>query len=98
MTGLGVQTVSGLMAGITSGALTTPLDVVKTRLQTVPLRPDGSRASLADVVGALYREEGPTGFLRGIGPRIANVALWGTCMVVVYEALKRASVKDEREE
>jgi len=95
---MGVQTVSGLMAGITSGALTTPLDVVKTRLQTVPLRPDGSRASLADVVGALYREEGPTGFLRGIGPRIANVALWGTCMVVVYEALKRASVKDEREE
>ena len=95
---MGVQTVAGLMAGVTSGALTTPLDVVKTRLQTLPLRPDGSRPNLADVVGGLYREEGPAGFLRGIGPRITNVALWGTCMVVVYEGLKRASVKDQQEE
>ena len=92
---MGVQTLSGLMAGVTSGALTTPLDVVKTRLQTLPLCPDGRRPSLANVVGDLYREEGLAGFLRGIGPRITNVALWGTCMVVVYEALKRASVKEE---
>ena len=28
---------------MTSGALTTPLDVVKTRLQTAPLRADGGR-------------------------------------------------------
>lgn len=87
-----VQAASGLLAGMTSGALTTPLDVVKTRLQTSPLRADGGRPpGIGQVVRELYGREGPLGFLRGLGPRMANVSLWGTCMVVVYEGLKRSA-------
>ena len=88
---LGLQAVSGMCAGATSGALTTPLDVVKTRLQTH----EGERRSFASVIRELHASEGLRGFTRGMVPRMANTALWGTCMVNAYELLKRWSVKDD---
>lgn len=43
--------------------------------------------------GALLREllaeEGVRGLMRGVAPRMANSAMWGTAMVSVYEFLKR---------
>jgi len=47
------------------------------------------------VAAALLREEGARGLVRGLLPRIANVAVWGTCMVSCYEFLKRICVIDE---
>ena len=47
--------------------------------------------SAAAVVRQLLREDGFRGLFRGLGPRTASVALWGTCMVNAYEALKRAA-------
>lgn len=41
------------------------------------------------VAAQLWREEGLWGFARGLQPRIASAALWGTCMVSAYEYLKR---------
>ena len=38
---IGVQILSGVCAGMTSGFLTTPLDIVKTRLQVLSGQPGG---------------------------------------------------------
>ena len=107
---LAVQTASALAAGCCSAVLTTPLDVVKTRLQVSGSGSSSSGSgsgssgrngvagatstaapSAASVVRQLLREDGFRGLFRGLGPRTASVALWGTCMVNAYEALKRAA-------
>ena len=88
----GVQTAAALAAGCTSATLTTPLDVVKTRLQVAGGTAGAAPTALA-VVKRLLAEDGVAGLFRGLGPRTASVALWGTCMVNAYEGLKRAAAK-----
>jgi len=87
-----LQTVSALCAGLTSGFVTNPLDVVKTRLQTREVK-SGVVPNMTSIVKELYSEGGWRNFYRGVVPRMINVALWGTAMVSVYEFLKRISVK-----
>lgn len=89
-----VQVASALCAGATSGLLTTPLDVVKTRLQTAPFEPGKPRPTFRSIAVRLLRDEGVAGFLRGVGPRVTSTMLWGTCMVQAFELLKRRSVRD----
>eukprot|EP00241_Pyramimonas_parkeae_P012595 CAMPEP_0114270334 /NCGR_PEP_ID=MMETSP0058-20121206/27179_1 /TAXON_ID=36894 /ORGANISM="Pyramimonas parkeae, CCMP726" /LENGTH=298 /DNA_ID=CAMNT_0001389057 /DNA_START=257 /DNA_END=1153 /DNA_ORIENTATION=- len=89
----GLQVVSGLCAGLTSGLLTNPLDVIKTRLQVSQTGTDGKRPTLKGTVQELVSNHGIMGFTRGLVPRMANTALWGTCMVCAYEFLKRLSVR-----
>eukprot|EP00884_Botryococcus_braunii_P021323 jgi/Botrbrau1/7875/Bobra.9_2s0051.1 len=92
---LGVQTAAGALAGMTSTVLTTPLDVVKTRLQVADRKEGGQRPTVRSVARQLVAEDGPRGFFRGLLPRMANVVLWGTCMVNAYEFLKRFCVLPE---
>lgn len=49
----------------------------------------GQRPTLRATVQRLWREQGARGFTRGLTPRIANAAMWGTCMINAYEFLKR---------
>lgn len=42
----------------------------------------------------LLQEEGMRGLMRGVAPRMASSAMWGTCMVSVYEFLKRSCQKE----
>eukprot|EP00798_Chlamydomonas_sp_ICE-L_P011582 gene11582-34282_t len=91
---LAVQTASAVLAGTTSSFLTSPLDLVKTRVQVARKR-DGQATTFRAVWGEIIREEGGwKGMFRGAVPRMANAALWGTCMVSTYEFLKRVSKKD----
>eukprot|EP00803_Ostreobium_quekettii_P004209 evm.model.scf_1777.1 EVM.evm.TU.scf_1777.1 scf_1777:6663-10292(-) len=83
-----VQMGSAALAGVTAAIVTTPIDVIKTRLQ-LSVSKDGRKPTMAGTVQMIFKEEGARGFLRGIVPRTANVALWGTCMVTAYEFLKR---------
>ncbi len=98
---VGVQVASGVCAGATSGFLTTPLDIVKTRLQVL----SGPQAASAvggervrhtfwSTAAELYREHGASGFFRGVRPRMTSVSIWGTTMVTTYEFLKRTSKID----
>ncbi|KAI3436196.1 hypothetical protein D9Q98_002251 [Chlorella vulgaris] len=99
-----VQMAAGVLTGCTSAALTNPLDVVKTRLQTAGSI--GAAASMAaaesgaaasskhrptwrGVAVQLARQEGVAGFWRGVAPRMASSSIWGTAMVSSYEWLKR---------
>lgn len=88
---MGVQIASGICAGATSGFMTTPLDIVKTRLQVLSGAPGGRSHTFASTAAELYREHGASGFLRGVRPRMMSVAIWGTTMVTTYEFLKRSS-------
>lgn len=96
---VGVQMGAALLAGATSGVLTTPLDLVKTRMQLAQ-RVGGSAeggaggsVTIREVVAGIMRQEGLAGFMRGALPRAANSMLWGTTMVSAYEFLKRTCAK-----
>jgi solute carrier family 25 S-adenosylmethionine transporter 26 len=77
--GAGERTGCGVVSGALTAVLTTPLDVLNTRLKSSS---DGSR-SLAAIAAALIRNEGPGALLSGLAPRMAIVAggsgvFWGT--------------------
>ena len=95
---IGVQILSGVCAGMTSGFLTTPLDIVKTRLQVLSGQPGGEAHTFGGTARALYAEHGAAGFLRGVRPRMTSVSIWGTTMVTAYEFLKRLASVDDRHE
>ncbi|AOA65067.1 Iron transporter of the mitochondrial carrier family [Komagataella phaffii] len=65
--------ISGGVSGALAAAVTTPLDCIKTALQTKGLASDpGVRNSrgIKDATIALYRQSGYSAFLRGLRPRI----------------------------
>jgi len=95
---IGVQIASGVCAGMTSGFLTTPLDIVKTRLQVLSGQPGGEAHTFGGTARALYAEHGAAGFLRGVRPRMTSVSIWGTTMVTAYEFLKRLASVDDRQQ
>lgn len=87
---LGVQIIAGVLTGCTSASLTTPLDVVKTRLQTRETTPgEGIKPTWRNTASGLLKTEGMAGFFRGVAPRMVSSSIWGTAMVTTYEFLKR---------
>jgi len=91
---LAVEVVAGVLTGCTSASITTPLDVVKTRLQTRDSGSSGTgRGSVAptwrSTAAELIKNEGPKGLFRGVAPRMVSTSIWGTVMVTTYEFLKR---------
>lgn len=95
--GLQVELLAGSIAGGVAAAVTTPLDVVKTRLQLCGVHAgldshsgQPPRAStLVPMVRQMVREEGILSLLRGIQPRVlfhtpSAAICWGT-----YETFKR---------
>ena len=93
---LQVQVVAGIFTGCTSAAVTTPLDVVKTRLQTIDHQ-EGVKPTWRGTASQLYRAEGAWGFFRGVAPRMVSTSIWGTAMVTTYEFLKRMCMLPEDE-
>lgn len=82
---------SGAFSGMLSAILTTPIDLVKTRVQTGgdsksigPKRKPTAR----DIVRIIYREEGMKGFMRGWVPRASKVGPACAIMISSYEIIK----------
>ncbi|EGW30203.1 mitochondrial carrier protein PET8 [Spathaspora passalidarum NRRL Y-27907] len=84
--------ICGSIAGGVAAALTTPLDVIKTRIM---LHKD--RVNVVDVVKSIIREEGLGTFLNGIGPRTAWISAGGAIFLGCYE-LVHASLSYSKEE
>lgn len=87
-----VHCVSGGLAGATAAAITTPLDVVKTVLQTKGIFSATESAaklnSFMDGVRFIYNNNGMAGFARGMRPRvIANMPSTAICWTS-YEMAK----------
>lgn len=79
--------VIGAFAGALTGAITTPLDVIKTRLMV-----QGSAnqyKGIVDCVQTIIKEEGPSAFLKGIGPRVLWIGIGGSIFFGVLESTKR---------
>ncbi|KAL8172391.1 hypothetical protein V2J09_024195 [Rumex salicifolius] len=91
----------GAFAGAITGAVTTPLDVIKTRLmiQGTSHRYKG----IVDCVKTITQEEGSHVFLKGLGPRVLWIGLGGFIFFGVLERTKQvlaqrhaaATVEDE---
>lgn len=78
----------GAFAGALTGAITTPLDVIKTRLMV-----QGSANQyngIFDCVQTIVREEGSNALLKGIGPRVLWISIGGAIFFSVLESTKRA--------
>nr|DAD47315.1 TPA_asm: hypothetical protein HUJ06_017252 [Nelumbo nucifera] len=77
----------GAFAGALTGAVTTPLDVIKTRLMV-----QGSANQYKGIIGCvqtIVREEGTQAFLKGIGPRVLWIGIGGSIFFGVLERTKQ---------
>lgn len=80
---------SGVGAGGLAAVLTVPADVIKTRRQAlVASAGDRGPSGTYDIARAIYKEEGPRGLLRGVGPRVVKVAPACAIMMGTYELFK----------
>lgn len=92
-----VHLVSGAAAGAVASSVTTPLDVVKTRLQTQHVGvtgggSDGIVAYAQDVIPTMRRiarEEGKLALLRGMWPRVLYHSPSAAICWATYEAMNR---------
>ncbi|KAB8073983.1 mitochondrial carrier domain-containing protein [Aspergillus leporis] len=90
----------GSVAGAISAGLTTPLDVIKTRVM-LARRGDGSaeggRVRIRDVVQDISKE-GFGAFWRGIGPRVAWIGIGGAVFLGSYQWAWNALERKHRSE
>ncbi|KAF3924075.1 Mitoferrin [Orbilia brochopaga] len=77
--------VCGSVAGGVAAALTTPLDVLKTRMMLA----DKSQ-SMASMMGRIVREEGLRTLLSGIGPRVMWISAGGAVFLGAYTGAANA--------
>jgi len=79
-----ISALCGSIAGATAAALTTPLDVIKTRIMLTKQR-DGAQIGIPDSFARVYREEGWPALWKGIVPRTIWIGLGGAVFLGVYE-------------
>ncbi|KAJ3391475.1 hypothetical protein HDU92_009035 [Lobulomyces angularis] len=85
---LAFSAIAGVIAGSTSAFLTNPLDVIKTRMQTI-----NKGESMKQVFYQIYNLDGAGGFYRGVSARMINVAPVSFLMILSYEIVKKMSLK-----
>ncbi|GJN06200.1 hypothetical protein PR202_ga23904 [Eleusine coracana subsp. coracana] len=77
----------GAFAGAITGAITTPLDVMKTRMM---VQGQGKQYSgIVSCAQTILREEGPKAFLKGIEPRVLWIGIGGSIFFGVLEKTNR---------
>mmetsp|Transcript_50733 Transcript_50733/g.122366 ORF Transcript_50733/g.122366 Transcript_50733/m.122366 type:complete len:329 (-) Transcript_50733:156-1142(-) len=79
----------GSFSGGIAAAVTTPLDVVKTRLMLGSDRDGVPYKNAVDVVRRTYAGEGSKVFLSGIQPRVMWISIGGFVFLGSYEAFKK---------
>lgn len=78
----------GSFAGGFSAAVTTPLDVVKTRLMLGKDAEGVAYKGAMDTVTRIYAEGGPGRFFLGVGPRTMWISIGGCVFFGAYEGAK----------
>ncbi|XP_019198507.1 PREDICTED: mitochondrial substrate carrier family protein C-like isoform X2 [Ipomoea nil] len=79
--------VVGAVSGGLTAVLTTPFDVIKTRMMTAP---QGQAVSMSMVAFSIVRNEGPLVLFKGAVPRFFWVAPLGAMNFAGYELLRKA--------
>lgn len=81
---IGANLVAGSVAGAVAAGITTPFDVLKTRMQ---IDTEGKR-TLTETMKHVYQTAGYRGFFLGLGPRAARAAPACAIVIASYELLK----------
>lgn len=95
-----LELLTGAAAGGLAGTLTTPLDVIKTRIQTATVdsaaehKPVSAsawlRGSTLTALHSIYKNEGILGLFSGVGPRFIWTGVQSSIMLLLYQvALKK---------
>ncbi|XP_044508974.1 uncharacterized protein LOC123227905 [Mangifera indica] len=84
--------VVGALSGGLTAVITTPFDVMKTRMMTAPR---GRSVTMSMVVYSILRHEGALGLFKGAVPRFFWIAPLGAMNFAGYELARKAMVKNE---
>jgi solute carrier family 25 (mitochondrial aspartate/glutamate transporter), member 12/13 len=82
--------VAGAVAGIPAAYLTTPADVIKTRLQVEARKGEATYRGLLDCARKVYAAEGFKAFFKGGPARILRSSPQFGCTLASFEVLKKA--------
>ncbi|KAE9451322.1 hypothetical protein C3L33_16739, partial [Rhododendron williamsianum] len=89
------ETISvGALSGGLTAVITTPFDVLKTRMMTAP---GGRQVSMSLVAISILRHEGPLGLFKGAVPRFFWIAPLGAMNFAGYELAKKAMEKNREQ-
>jgi solute carrier family 25, member 44 len=92
-----VHIIGGAFSGLTSCLVTNPLDVIKTRFQTLDLSLSENRILLRNGVRSMlfsmFWNEGLRGLYRGLSARLMVSVPGSACSFSVYEIVKRYSLR-----
>jgi len=81
---------SGSVAGAIAAAITSPLDVIKTRLQTQNKDTIGTKyKGILHASKTILMEEGVKAFIKGLGPRVLWMAGGSAITISTYEEFKK---------
>ncbi|KAK3232354.1 hypothetical protein Dsin_004235 [Dipteronia sinensis] len=82
----------GALSGGLAAVVTTPFDVMKTRMMTAP---QGRPVSMSMVAFSILRHEGPLGLFKGAVPRFFWIAPLGAMNFAGYELARKAMDKND---
>jgi hypothetical protein len=87
-----VSFISGGVSGMVACLATTPIDVIKTRMQ---VNESHMKVTSAATLQSVIRERGLSGLMAGTSARMLAVGQSSAMLMVSYEVLKRYSLKHE---
>ena len=79
---------AGLLSGVLASLLTTPFDVMKTRMQSISIK-EGTRVSLGYMFSHIVREEGTQALWRGLVPRLISIPSHLSFFYLCFEIFAR---------
>ncbi|CAL7938956.1 unnamed protein product [Xylocopa violacea] len=85
--------VCGAIAGGISATVTTPLDVIKTRIMLSCRNEKPSKLKMLYVLKDAYKEKGLRGLFAGVGPRVIWITLGGFIFFGTYDAARSIITK-----
>lgn len=77
--------VAGGVCAATSHGITTPIDVVKTKMQA---KPEVYNKGIADATLSILKTDGPSALLGGLGPTVIGYGIEGALKFGIYEFMK----------
>lgn len=81
--------VSGSMAGAVAAALTTPLDVIKTRIMLSKAHGDGGAPRIFATLQSVLQQRGVRGLFAGIVPRTLWISLGGAVFLGTFDGVAK---------
>jgi solute carrier family 25 aspartate/glutamate transporter 12/13 len=80
---------AGTLAGVPASFLTTPADVIKTRLQVIPRPGESSYEGIRDCFLKINENEGVLAFFRGSAMRVARISPQFGIALFAYEQISQ---------